>query len=152
MEINILIPRLISLFLILLQIFPLRWINWHIYLCDGLYYYYARSDMSRFMQNLVFLWLHGLHQIQVNQQGITITFSYPCFLLRTGHKFRGSFVFCYVFLFYFLFCCNQFLVLILILFSNISSECQIGLGVSCCNLGIQFAILGIKFNLLELFK
>ena len=33
MEINILIPRLISLFLILLQIFPLLWINWHIYLC-----------------------------------------------------------------------------------------------------------------------
>ncbi len=57
MEINILIPRLISLFLILLQIFSLRWINWHIYLClwpIRLYYYYACSDMSGFMQTSYF--------------------------------------------------------------------------------------------------
>ena len=61
MEINILIPRLISLFLILLQIFSLRWINWHIYLCLWPILLLCMLRYVRVYANLVFLWLHGLH-------------------------------------------------------------------------------------------
>ena len=61
MEINILIPRLISLFLILLQIFSLRWINWHIYLCLLPILLLCTLRYVRVYANFVFLWLHGLH-------------------------------------------------------------------------------------------